>query len=167
MLDDELKKFADTVIRNAKRSLRRQKKRASSDLLNSLDYELEVHKSSFSLQFFMMDYGTYVDEGVSGTKKKYNTPYSYVGARSSGGQFDRSLSKWIRQKGIKGRDAKGKFIKNDSLVYLIKRSIFRDGIKPTHFFTKPFQNAFKKLPEDLVEGFGLDIDDFLESVLNG
>ena len=29
------------------------------------------------------------------------------------------------------------------------------------FFTKPFEQAFKKLPTELKEKFGLDVEDFL------
>ena len=34
------------------------------------------------------------------------------------------------------------------------------------FFTKPFEREFAKLDQDLVEAFGLDIDEFLEQTLN-
>ncbi len=159
----ELKDFAERVIRNAKRNLKRKGKSASGDLASSLDYDLKVHKNSFSLQFFMMEYGTFVDEGVSGKSKKYNTPYSFTNRMPP----SKPISDWIRKKGIKGRDARGRFINNDSLSFLIRRSILDKGIKPTQFFTKPFQNAFKKLDTDLLEQFGLDIDDFLEQTLNG
>jgi hypothetical protein len=39
---------------------------------------------------------------------------------------------------------------------LIARSVFRNGIKPSLFFTRPFEAAFKRLPEDLVETYGLE-----------
>jgi hypothetical protein len=32
------------------------------------------------------------------------------------------------------------------------------GIKPSLFFTKPFEAAFKRLPDDLIEKFGLDAE---------
>ena len=41
-------------------------------------------------------------------------------------------------------------------------SIYKKGIKPSLFFTKPFEQAFKKLPEELTEAFGLDIRNFLQ-----
>jgi hypothetical protein len=34
------------------------------------------------------------------------------------------------------------------------------------FFTKPFEAAFKRLPDDLIEKFGLDIEDFLKFTTN-
>ena len=166
--EDELRDFAERVIKNARRSLKRNKKNASGDLYNSLDYELNVHKNSFSLQFFMMPYGTYIDEGVSGKSKKYNTPYRFGSGnfKGQGNKWDSNIKQWIKQKGIRGRDAKGRFIKADSLSFLIRRSIYDKGIKPTHFFSTPFQNAYKRLSSDLLNSFGLDIDDFLEQTLN-
>jgi hypothetical protein len=52
-----------------------------------------------------------------------------------------------------------------STAYLITRSIWNKGIKPSLFFTKPFEQAFKKLPNELIEKFGLDVEDFLAYTL--
>jgi hypothetical protein len=73
---------------------------------------------------------------------------------------------WIKQRNIKGRDKNGRFIKQKSLAFLIARSIKQNGLKPSLYFTKPFNNEFKKLSDDLVESFGLDIDEFLDYTLN-
>lgn len=159
--EDELRAFAKAVIRNAKRNLR--KKNASRDLSSSLDYELNVHKNSFSLSFYMLPYGDFVDQGVSGKKKKYNTPFSFKSKMPP----SKPIDKWIKTRGLKGRDKKtGRFITNKSLSFLIRRSIYNNGIKPSLFFTKPFESAFKKLPLDLVEQFGLDVDNFIDDTLN-
>lgn len=167
MLDQEevykvLDKFRRSVIKQAKSNLSRLNKNASKDLHSSLDSDLDVHKNSFSLQFFMMEYGEYLDKGVSGKRKKYNTPYSYTTKRPPSRVFE----KWIRQKGIQGRNKKGQFMKVKTLSFLIARSVFNNGIKPTMFFTKPFEREFAKLDADLLEAFGLDIDEFLEQTLN-
>ena len=167
MLDKEnvyqvLDKFRKRVIAEARKNLTRMNKNASKDLHSSLDSELNVSKQSFSLQFFMMEYGEYLDKGVSGKKKKYNTPYSYTNKMPPSKVFE----KWVKQKGIQGRDKKGRFIKRKSLTYLIARSVFNNGIKPSMFFTKPFEREFDKLDNDLIEAFGLDIDEFLEQTLN-
>ena len=46
--------------------------------------------------------------------------------------------------------------------YLIRSSIFKKGIKPSLFFTKPFEAAFKNLPDELVEAFGLDVENLIK-----
>lgn len=155
--------FRRRVIKEAKSNLTRLGKNASSDLYGSLDSELDVHKQSFSLQFFMMDYGEYIDKGVSGKKRRYNTPYSYTNKQPP----SRAFEKWIKQKGIQPRDREtGRFMKTKTLSYLIARSVFNNGIKPSMFFTKPFEREFLKLDEELLDAFGLDIDEFLEQTLN-
>lgn len=156
-----LSKFAKGVIKEARTNLTKKGKNASNDLYKSLDFDLNVSKNSFSLEFYMEDYAKFVDRGVSGTKRKYSTPYSYKSKMPPSKVFD----KWIKQKGIKGRNAKGQFITNKSLSFLIARSIFHKGMKPSLFFTKPFEAAFKRLPEDLVQNFGLDVEELLNHSL--
>ena len=167
MLDQEhvykvLDKFRKRVITDARKNLTRLGKNASSDLYGSLDSELEVSRNSFSLQFFMADYGKFVDEGVSGKNKKHNTPYEYTTKMPPPRVFD----KWMVRRGIAPRDTGGKFTSRKSLSYLIARSVFNNGLKPSLFFTKPFEREFMKLDNDLLEAFGLDIDEFLEQTLN-
>jgi hypothetical protein len=47
------------------------------------------------------------------------------------------------------------------------RSIFRKGIKPSNFFTKSFEQAFDKLPKELVDAYKLDLEEFLTSATSG
>ena len=42
---------------------------------------------------------------------------------------------------------------------------YEKGIKPTLFFTKPFEAAFKNLPEDLVEVFGLEAVEMFDDIM--
>ena len=72
----------------------------------------------------------------------------------------------LRKKNIKGvRDAQGRFIARKSLVFLISRSIYLSGIKPSLFFTTPFRIAYKQLPKDIKEQFVLDIERKLKTTL--
>lgn len=163
-IKNELNAFAKYVIKQSRSNLTRGKHNASSKLYKSLDYDLNVSKNSFSIEFLMEDYGQFQDQGVDGFKKKHNSKFSFKG-RSSRGKFERSIAKWIKTRGIKGRDKKGRFISDKSLNYLIRRHILNNGIKPSMFFTKPFEKAFKQLPDELLEKFGLDIDNMLEHAL--
>ena len=138
---EELNRFAKYVISQSRANLTRGKKNSSKDLYNSLDSEVKVSKNSFELSFLMEDYGVFQDKGVSGVKKKYNTPYSYTSKMPPPSKMD----KWIVKKGIAPRDKSGKFISRKSLQFMIARSIFNNGIKPSLFFTKPFEKAFKGL----------------------
>ena len=159
-----LNKFAKYVIQQSRANLTKQKKNVSKNLYNSLDYELNVTKNAFSLEFFMADYGAFIDEGVRGSKSVY--PESAQSRFEFSGRFKTiptsAIDKWTVVKGIAPRDEKGRFINRQSLKYIIAKSIYEKGIKASFFFTKPFEKAFTNLPVDVIEAFALDIDDLLE-----
>jgi len=159
---EELNRFAKYVISQSRANLTRGKKNSSKDLYNSLDSDVKVSKNSFELSFLMEDYGVFQDKGVSGVKKKYNTPYSYKSKMPPPSKMD----KWIVKKGIAPRDKSGKFISRKSLQFMIARSIFNNGIKPSLFFTKPFEKAFKGLNKDLIEAYKLDVEQLMKNTIN-
>ena len=150
-LQVELNKFRDYVVSQAKSNLTRQHKNVSKSLYNSIKGNVKAMPNSFSMDFSMEEYGFYQDKGVSGVKKKYNTDYKYTNKMPPAKAFD----KWVVKKGLAPRE-KGKFANRKSLSFAIARSVYINGIKPSLFFTKPFEKAYKRLPEDLVEAFGLD-----------
>ena len=151
-----LNEFAKYVIQQSRTNLTKGKKNVSKELYNSLDYDLKTYANSFSLQFFMEYYGEFQDKGVSGTKRKYNTLYSYTNKRPPAEVF----SKWAKARGIRLRDEKGRFKKGTykSIGFILAKSVFEKGIKPSLFFTKPFEKAFERLPDELIEKFALDIE---------
>lgn len=146
-----LERFRDHVVSISKRNLTNKQKNSSKKLYNSIKGKVKANPNSFELEFSMEDYGVFQDAGVSGTRKKYNTPYSYKSKMPPVKAFD----KWLVRKGIAPRE-KGKFASRKSLAFLIARSVYRNGIKPSLFFTKPFEAAYKNLPQELIDKYGLD-----------
>ena len=71
------------------------------------------------------------------------------------------MKTWLKQK-------RGRFRERslDSMAFLVQRSVYQKGIKPTEYYSKPFEKAFKTLPDELIEAYGLDLDNFLEFVFN-
>ena len=118
-LRDELNKFAKYVIQQSRSNLTKGRKNASKELYNSLGYNISKQAETTSMAFEMVDYGIFQDKGVSGTKKKYNTPYSYKSKMPPRKAFD----KWIVRKGIAPRGKGGKFLSRQSLQYLIARAV--------------------------------------------
>jgi hypothetical protein len=58
--------------------------------------------------------------------------------------------RWIKAKGIQGRDrTTGRFITDKSLTFLISRGISRDGIKPLPFMKMAIKNTKKQLASKL------------------
>jgi len=164
-----LNNFAKYVIQQSRSNLTRQNKNVDKKLYNSLDKEIEVGANSFRLSFLMEDYGEFQDKGVSGIEQKYNTPFSY---KSKGGKRGlkgmpppKAFDKWNIKRGLAPRDEKGKFLSRKQINFLVALKIFKKGIKPSLFFTKPFQSAFNKMPDELVEAYGLDVEEFLKYTL--
>lgn len=159
---DALNKFAKYVIQQSRSNLSKSGKNVSKELYNSLDYDLTVSKNSFSLSLLMEDYGVFQDKGVSGTEKKYNTPFKYTNKRPPASAF----SNWVVRKGLKGtRDAKGRFVSRKGLMFAVANSVFKKGIKPSMFFTKPFEKAFKELNQELLQAYALDVERFMATTI--
>lgn len=163
----QLEKFRDYVIKQSKANLTKKGKNSTSGLYNSLGGTIKVSPNSFEMEFYMEDYGVFQDAGVSGKKKKYDTPYSYKSKMPP----PKSLDKWMVRKGIAPRGKDGKLMNRKSMQFAIARSIFNNGIKPSLFFTKPFEDAYKRLPEELVEAYGLDaftlFNEQIDEILHG
>jgi hypothetical protein len=155
-----LEEFRNQVINESKQNLRKIGK-GGGTLENDIEgTEVKVTDRSLEFEIKMADYGVFQDKGVSGIKKKYNTPYSYTTKMPPPSKLD----KWTVKKGIAPRDDKGRFISRKSLQFAIARSIFYKGIKPSLFFTKPFQKYAKGLPKELETAFALDTEALLAFV---
>jgi len=162
-LEEALDKFKSYVIQQSRSNLSRLRKNSSKNLYNSLKGEVinkdELHQVVFNMNY----YGEFQDQGVSGKKKKYNTPYSYKSKMPPPSKLD----KWIVRKGIAPRDKNGKFISRKSLQFLIARGIFKNGIKPSLFFTKPYNDGLKRLPAEVQNAYGTDVEKYVvEMIMN-
>ena len=161
-LEISLKAFRDYVIQQAKSNLSKQKKNASKTLYNSLKGKYNAKSNVFDVTFEMAYYGQFIDWGVSGVKKKYNTPFSYKSKMPPPNKLD----KWIVKRGIAPRDKQGRFLTRKQIQFLIARGIYKNGIKPSLFFTKPYTQALKRLPDTVVKQYGMDIDNYINNILN-
>jgi len=176
---DALNKFAKYVIQQSRSNLSKSKKNFSKQLYNSLDYDLNVSKNSFSLSILMEDYGVFQDKGVKGKdpskvsknakikgQQAPNSPYKFGSGNYSGqwSSFVGKLEVWAKRKNIRLRDEKGRFKRGNykTIAQVIAGNIYNRGIKPSMFFTTPFQKAFKDLPEELILSFGLDLERFID-----
>lgn len=160
---DETKKaleaFAQKIIKYSKDNLK--KKNASGKLSKSLRPNIKISKNSIEFDILAEGYADYVDKGVSGKKRKFNTPYSY----KQDAPPPSALDKWIVKRGIAPRDKNGKFINRKSLQFAISRGIFNKGIKPSLFITKAYQKAMKDFDNDIMTKYGLDTDKVINNIL--
>lgn len=155
IVKDTLDSFRGAVTRGAKRGFRKQS--ASGKGGRSIKSTLDLFPNSFSLAFQMEDYVEYQDKGVSGTQKKYPTPYSYTNKRPPASAFDR----WSVRRGIAPRDSAGRFLSRKSINFALANHIYKFGIKPKLFFTNAFEKEFSKLPDEVVDAYGLDMERFM------
>ena len=169
-LERYLNSFANQVVSDSKAMLQRAK--GSTSLGNTIKTKVTTDPNGYSVKFYMADYGTFLEKGVSGKKTKRSftnykgqnesSPYSYT---TKGPPID-ILSKWIKKKGIKpkglgrGRDKKtGQFL--SGFAYLISKKIKREGIKSLSFFSKPLGINYKDLQDNLLKEFKEDVSTYI------
>jgi hypothetical protein len=126
--------FRNKVVSQSRAGLTRQKKNVSRDLYNSIKGS-EVKVTQNSLQFNI-------------TMSEYAS-FVDKGVR---GADPSAVSKNAR---IKGQQAPAQ---------IVARNIYARGIKPSLFFTTPFEKYYKDLPEDLEKAFALDVEEFIDFI---
>ena len=113
-VENYLNSLGKYVVKQSRTMLTKAKKNVNKDLYNSISYKVVADGDNFILEFYMLNYGQFVDKGVSGNKKiqefttwdnrKVESPFKY---KSKGPPID-IISKWIKARGIKpegtGRD---------------------------------------------------------------
>mgnify|MGYP003114568226 CR=1 FL=1 len=164
-LERYLNSFGKYIVQQSRTNLTKGKKNVNKSLYNSINFKVNTDANGFSVKFYMNSYGTFVDKGVSGneqtqsykdyTGKETSSPYKYKSKQPP----SNIIEKWIKKRGIKARDAKGRFtpITQKSLAFLIARSIKAKGIKSTSFFQRPMQLGLKKFAPDLLKAIKEDV----------
>jgi hypothetical protein len=170
LVQKALDKFGSSVVKEAKRNA------GDGKLSKSLSYFAKESKNSFEFSISMEDYGKFYDKGVTGKndpnfkgkdkkvhRSKAGYRYGTGNFKGTGNEWKKRINLWMYSKGIAPRDkASGRFIKRDTVNFLIRRSIYQHGLKPSLFLTKPFEKYFKPLPQELVEAYALDVEEFLK-----
>lgn len=164
-VEKTFQEFGEYVIAKAKANLKSSNKSASGKLSESLDYELKVGANSIEFDFFAQEYWKFVDKGVKGktsSAKAPNSPYQFGSGTGKKGGLRSAIDKWVIQKGLNNvRDKQGRFINRKQMVSMISSAIYNRGLRPTEFFSKPFEEGFKQLPDEILEAYGKDLDKFL------
>lgn len=169
-LERYLDSFGKYVVQQSRANLTKGKKNVDKSLYNSIKFEVENTPDGFSVKFFMNSYGSFVDKGVSGNKKiqefvtwdnrKVASPYNYKSKQPPSG----IIEKWIKKRGIKGRDNKtGRFITHKTLSFLIARSIKLKGTKGISLFQRPL-GWLKKFGAEMLGAVKEDIINSLTTV---
>lgn len=159
-----LRAFGRYVVQQSRTNLTKGKKNVDKTLYDSLGYTMEQVSTGFRLYFEMEDYGMFQDRGVKGVKGgkslsgfRYKQSSNLVGMESKTGTF----GKWAAAKRIQFRDKKGRFLSFKQTGFALATIVKNYGIKPSLFFTKPFEKGFKDLPTELQEQFAIDLENLI------
>jgi len=169
MLKDTLEKFSKYVVTESKQNLSRKDKNVRGKLSASTKGETFVMPNSIGIYFSMEDYGVFQDKGVKGktsSTKAPNSPYRFGSGSGGGIGLGAAIRQWVKDRRFQFRDrVNGRFLSFESTAFLISRSIWHKGIAPTEFFSKPFEEAFKTLPDEVIKAYGLEVDRLLKTSL--
>jgi hypothetical protein len=172
-----LEKFRDYVIQQSRSNLTKDGKNDTKSLYNEIKGDVFVGANSIGLNFSMPIYGQFQDKGVKGSdpsqvsknakikgQQAPNSPFSFKGKRPP----SLPLELWAKRKNIRLRDDKGKFKEGSykTIGIIIAKNVWARGIKPSLFFTTPFEAGYKKyIDKDLIEAFALDVESLMKSSL--
>lgn len=168
-----LEKYKKYVVQQAKSNLSKAKSNVSKTLYNSIKGEI-VRENNFAIVGFEMEfYGQFIDEGVKGAfpnmvkNGKQKAPNSRFFFKNKRPPAD-VIGEWAKRKNIRLRDESGKFKRGSykTIGFILAERIYAQGIRPTLFFTKPFEEGFKKYIEDQLEDkFAMDVERIVDITL--
>lgn len=156
-----LDRFVKHVTSRAKANLTNGDRNVSKKLYNSIKGEVKVMPNSIGVYFQMEEYGEFQDQGVKGKRSSSRapkSPFKFGSGTGKKGGLTEAIEKWVKARKFQFRDKRSKkFMSYKSTAWLITKSIYAKGLKPTLFFTKPFQEAYKNLPDELAKEYGLEV----------
>jgi hypothetical protein len=101
---------------------------ASGTLARSVEVQTVQKGPITELQVLMAEYAQWVQSGRLPGKG-----FVPVG----------SLMRWIKERGLKGRDKKGRFMTDKSFAFAIRTNIKKFGIRPANFLDVSFEKIFE------------------------
>jgi hypothetical protein len=165
LTDRELQRFGTFLVTLMKKKIKEKiypygnpetrgkgNKYASGQLYNSLTATVIPSKNNkpSELVITYQDYFKYVNLGRKANKRK--VPIF-------------NLLQWIKIRGIKAKDKKGKQIKDLSLAFAIQTNIFRYGIRPANIYDKALDD-FSSVLDDLPRNIPQELRAEYESLIN-
>ena len=170
-VEKALKQFTKAVIKQSRTNLTKMRIKDKGDLYNKIKANYKVSKNSFELDFSFPIYGQFQDKGVKGIG----------GVRRSTSNYNRrdNRGKMWKQKAPKSPfsfkpDPKRKpsvkhfkqwANKRGLNPYAVREVVYHEGIKPKFWFTKAFDNEYKKYQDIFEKKFGTDVENLMKFAL--
>ncbi len=151
--------YIERFLNKAADNLNKTQSVTTGKLLDSLDFNIESTRSGYIINFTALDYYKFVDKGVRGagrSAKNSTSPYKFKYITPSKSHVT-AIEKWIirnrltarasdvNKYGRTGRERKAidPTKGRQTLAYIIARSIKRDGLYETGFWSDAFEDTFK------------------------
>lgn len=148
-LKKAMEKYGEALVLQIVQELKSADKVATGALAKSIDYELIEALDSIAINIKALDYLDVVD---GGRRKGAKAPPTDT------------IVKWMKVRKIKGRDKRGRFIKQSSAAFLIARSIGKNGIKGVYSVKKSLRKLRSLQEKLLTEAAVEDMTNMIKGV---
>lgn len=155
------RKFADNVQKRTKQRASQRDVKASGAMIKDIKFDVKVSANSIEIIYNRPAYADFQDQGVSGTQRKFDTPFSYKTKRPPSHVFE----KWAKIKGITPRTPNGQFMTFKAFGSKVANKVFLFGLKPRKFFTDTFVTEFDNLAIPIQKAYAKDAMDLLKTAL--
>lgn len=179
-IEQELSNYITAFLNKASDNLNKTNSITTGDLDRSLSFEIVPTNTGYLVNFKALEYYKFVDKGVrgAGSSRKNNTsPYSFKFINPSKSHVT-AIEKWIIRNRLTAtaRDVnKYGRTKRESkaidpnkgrrdLAYIIAKSIKRDGLYETGFWSDAFDETFKDFGQKMSAALGKAITVNLEQM---
>jgi hypothetical protein len=179
-IEKELSNYITTFLTTASDNLNKTNSVTTGELDRSLSFELVPNKGGYLINFKALEYFKFVDKGVrgAGASRKNNTsPYRFRYITPSKSHVD-AIEKWIINNNLTarasdlngriGRERKAMAIDpkkgRRTLAYIIAKSIKKEGLYETGFWSDAFDQTFKDFGVKMSAALGRSITVNLEKM---
>ena len=182
-----LNSFGKEVVANAKKNLNSAGK-GGGNLEKSIRFEVVSDADGFSVQFYMANYGAFVDKGVKGAggtiksgdhkgswggRRHYITwkgtrkdsPFKFGTGTGAKGGMRKGIGSFIKKKGLQPRSEGGQYMTTAGLRIAIMRVLWIKGIHGISFFQKSLMLGLKEFGGELLGNVKQDIIDTLNKTI--
>lgn len=140
-----LNEYATELMSRYKSSLESDARIATGDLINTLNFRIQISGSVFQVIFEAQDYWKYIENG-----------------RGPGPVPREKILDWIRIKKILPQPGpNGKIPTEESLAFLIARKISREGFKGGNYLEKNNNDCKQEFMGKIVEAIKKDFTNFI------
>ena len=192
-LTNLMNEFGEEVVEKAMlnlgvyRTVNGKKRRAvASDTLRkslAFRYDNRYKRIDFFAKGKASDYADFVEQGVNGTQRSVNSPYSFRSGSGGGsggsgmGTMQKAIYDWMKIKRIQPREPNGSFKKfktpkaketaMEGMAFNIMRAIRRRGIPPLFYYRDAVNETLVDFNDKFIEVLKSEITIAIEENLSG